>query len=44
MTPEGRLERLIDTVPSPNGLVMDLEETALLVAATRGNAIRDIST
>ena len=39
MTPEGRVDRLIDTVPSPNGLVMDLEETALFVAATRGNAI-----
>ena len=39
MTPEGRVDCLIDTVPSPNGLVMDLKETALFVAATRGNAI-----
>jgi gluconolactonase len=36
---DGRLDRLIDTVPSPNGLVMDLDETALFVAATRGNSV-----
>ena len=39
LTGEARLETLIDTVPSPNGLVMDLAESALLVAATRGNAV-----
>lgn len=35
----GRLERLIDTVPSPNGLVMNLHETVLYVGVTRDNAI-----
>lgn len=34
-----RLERLLDTGPSPNGLVLDLEEESLLVAMTRANAI-----
>lgn len=35
----GRLERLLDTAPSPNGLVLDLEEAVLLVAMTRANAV-----
>lgn len=35
----GRLECLLDRVPSPNGLVMDLEETSVLLAVTRANAI-----
>lgn len=39
MTDDGRLDLLVDTVPSPNGLVMNLDETALYVAATRGNAV-----
>ncbi|CAM3745786.1 Lactonase drp35 [Pseudomonas reidholzensis] len=34
-----RLDCLIDNGPSPNGLVMDLHENALLVAMTRGNAV-----
>ncbi len=34
-----RLDCLIDNGPSPNGLVMDLDERALLVAMTRGNAV-----
>ena len=34
-----RLDLLIDTGPSPNGLVMDLEEERLLVAMTRDNAV-----
>ncbi len=34
-----RLDLLIDTGPSPNGLVMDLDEERLLVAMTRDNAI-----
>jgi len=38
-TTSGRLEKLVDTVPSPNGLVMDLAESALLVAVTRGNSV-----
>ncbi|HJQ59585.1 MAG TPA: SMP-30/gluconolactonase/LRE family protein [Vineibacter sp.] len=35
----GRLTCLVDTVPSPNGLVMNLHETALYVGVTRGNAV-----
>ncbi|OAI92305.1 SMP-30/gluconolactonase/LRE family protein [Pseudomonas putida] len=34
-----RLDCLLDNGPSPNGLVMDLQEKALLVAMTRGNAV-----
>lgn len=34
-----RLDLLIDTGPSPNGLVMDLHEERLLVAMTRDNAV-----
>jgi gluconolactonase len=30
---------LLDNVPSPNGLVMDLEETAIYLAVTRANAV-----
>ena len=39
LTPEGRLDCLVGTVPSPNGLVMDRDEKALFVAATRGNCV-----
>jgi len=35
----GRLECLIDTIPSPNGLVLDLAEKVLYVAVTRANAV-----
>ena len=34
-TPDGRLDCLIDTCPSPNGLVMSLDGQALYVALTR---------
>jgi gluconolactonase len=37
--PNGQITRLLDNVPSPNGLVMNRDETALFVAATRGNGI-----
>jgi gluconolactonase len=36
---DGILTRLIDTVPSPNGLVLDAEDKVLFVAATRANQI-----
>lgn len=36
---DGKLDKLIDNVPSPNGLVLDQSETAVLVAATRANAV-----
>ena len=39
LTPGGRLDLLLGGIPSPNGLVMDLEESALLVAVTRGNCV-----
>jgi len=35
----GKLDCLIGTVPSPNGLVMNPEENVLFIAATRGNCI-----
>ena len=34
-----RLECLLDTGPSPNGLVLNPEESVLYVAMTRGNAV-----
>ena len=36
---DGRLDLLIGNVPSPNGLVLNLDETQLWVAVTRANAI-----
>ena len=37
--PNGEVTCLLDNVPSPNGLVMNLDETILYVAVTRGNCI-----
>lgn len=37
--PDGQVRCLLDNVPSPNGLVMNLEETMLYVAVTRGNCV-----
>lgn len=34
-----QLDCLVNTCPSPNGLVMNLDESVLLVAMTRGNAV-----
>jgi gluconolactonase len=39
MSPDGRLTCLLHTVPSPNGVTLDLDESALFVAATRSNNI-----
>lgn len=36
---DGRLDTLLSTAPSPNGLVMNTSETVLYVAMTRANAI-----
>lgn len=36
---DGRLELLLDSVPSPNGLVLSRDETALYLAVTRDNAV-----
>ena len=38
-TAAGRLELLLSTVPSPNGLVLNRRETQLYVGVTRGNAV-----
>jgi gluconolactonase len=38
-TAAGRLELLVSTVPSPNGLVLNRRETQLFVGVTRGNAV-----
>ncbi len=38
-TPDGKLTSLVNTVPSPNGLVLDLREKVLFVAVTRANAV-----
>jgi gluconolactonase len=35
----GELTCLVDTVPSPNGLVLNFEEKVLFVAVTRANAV-----
>jgi gluconolactonase len=39
LSPDGRLECLIDTGVSPNGLVLDPPEAVLFVAMTRDNAV-----
>ncbi|MEZ5854201.1 MAG: SMP-30/gluconolactonase/LRE family protein [Hyphomicrobiaceae bacterium] len=36
---DGRLTALVNTIPSPNGLVLDLHERVLFVAVTRANAV-----
>lgn len=36
---DGKLTCLVNTVPSPNGIVLDLHEKVVLVAVTRANAI-----
>lgn len=39
LTQDGRLDCVLDGIPSPNGLVMNLDESALYVAVTRANAV-----
>lgn len=36
---DGKLSCLLDNVPSPNGVVMDLEERCVYLAVTRANAV-----
>lgn len=38
-TADGKLTCLVDTVPSPNGIVLDKSERIVYVAVTRGNAV-----
>lgn len=35
----GKLERIVDNIPSPNGLVLNKAENTLFVAVTRANAV-----
>jgi gluconolactonase len=39
LSPDGKLECLIDNVPGPNGIVLNGSETAIFVAATFANAV-----
>lgn len=39
LTAAGRLECLLSNVPSPNGLVMNLSESMVYLAVTRGNCV-----
>lgn len=39
LSPSGRLDLLLSNVPSPNGIVLSLDEKFLFVAATRGNCV-----
>ncbi|PTQ93363.1 gluconolactonase [Paraburkholderia sp. GV068] len=39
ITRDGKVDCLLSNVPSPNGLVMDHDEHALLLAVTRANAV-----
>lgn len=36
---QGTLTRLLDNIPSPNGLVLSLDESIVFVNATRGNCV-----
>ncbi len=39
LRPDGRLDLMISTVPSPNGLVLNMKENRLFLAVTRQNAV-----
>lgn len=39
VTPDAKITCLLDNVPSPNGVVMDLEERCVYLAVTRANAV-----
>jgi gluconolactonase len=39
LRPDGRLDLLLDNVPSPNGLVLTPDESILYLAVTRANAV-----
>ncbi len=39
LTPDGRLTCLLNTIPSPNGIAVDADESFLLVAVTRASQI-----
>ncbi|MBN9062295.1 MAG: gluconolactonase [Rhizobiales bacterium 65-9] len=39
LAPDGKLDLLLSNVPSPNGVVLDSQESALYIAATRDNSV-----
>jgi gluconolactonase len=39
LAPSGKLDRLLDNVPSPNGIALDRDEAFLYTAVTRGNSV-----
>lgn len=39
LSPEGKLDAILTNIPSPNGLVMNREETIMFVAVTRDNSV-----
>jgi gluconolactonase len=39
VTPQGKVTCLLENIPSPNGLVMNREESLIFVAVTRGNCV-----
>ncbi len=39
LSPNGRLEALLDNVPSPNGVALSPDEAVLYLAVTRGNQV-----
>ncbi|MEQ1881993.1 MAG: SMP-30/gluconolactonase/LRE family protein [Burkholderiales bacterium] len=39
VTPQGKLSCLLDNIPSPNGVVMNHDESQVYVAVTRGNCV-----
>ena len=39
LRPDGQLDMLLSNVPSPNGVVLSVDERVLFLAVTRGNAV-----
>ncbi|WP_427184074.1 SMP-30/gluconolactonase/LRE family protein [Bordetella bronchialis] len=39
LSPSGKLDRLLDNVPSPNGIALDRDQAFLYTAVTRGNSV-----
>lgn len=39
LTAAGRIECLVDTIPSPNGIVLNADESAIFIGVTRANAV-----
>lgn len=39
LAPDGRLDLLLDNIPSPNGIALSPDERILYIAATRGNCV-----